>query len=189
MRILALLMILAASCHAVSRAADESFTAERAKALIPEAAGAPADEFRKLGEAAVPTTLRLSNGDSLTWLVLMYTPGPDTPENPTSFRWLFGNNTPNPATIAAAIMGPKDKSGKARPYVTLIHPEYITDCTCNVDGETSTGTVAFRAKKVYEGTAEYTARKKNGKWRIEAFRLPDLKITTVLGADGKWVKK
>ena len=47
----------------------------------------------------------------------------------------------------------------------------------------------LEAEKVYEGKVEYTARKKDGKWRIEEVRLPDVKVTTTLGADGKWVKK
>jgi hypothetical protein len=168
-------------------AAAETFTAENAKALIPEAAGMSADELRKLGSGGDPSKFEPPNGDSLTWLALKFAPGPDAPKDPTSLRFL--GDTPNPAVIGGAITGPKDKDGKPRKTATLIQPEYITDCTCKVDGDTATGTVTFKADKAYEGKVEYTARKKDGKWRIEEFRLPDLKITTTLGADGKWVKK
>jgi hypothetical protein len=170
-------------------AAADDFTAETAKALIPEAAGAPSADFQKIGEAAGDApNHRPSNGDSLTWWLLTYAPGPDAPA-PTSVKFLVDGNAVNPAAVARAIMGPKDKDGKYRKYASLIHPEYITDCTCKVDGATATGTVTFKADKAYEGKVEYTARKKDGKWRIEEFRVPDAKFTTTLGADGKWVKK
>jgi hypothetical protein len=168
------------------RAADD-FTAEKAKALIPEAAGMPAEEFQKLAENPVIDNFKSARGDSLTWWMLTYQPGPDTPKNPTSFKFL--GESVNPAALANAISGPKDKNGKVRAVSTLIHPEYITDCTCKVDGDTATGTVSFKAEKAYEGKVEYTARKKDGKWRIEEFRLPEFKTTLALGADGKWVKK
>jgi hypothetical protein len=172
---------------AAARPDEEALTPAKAKELIPAAAGMPAEELRELATSDDPTKFRPSNGDSLTWLIIRHVPGPDAPKNPTSFRFL--TEPPNPAALAGAISGPKDKDGKFRNYGSLIHPAYITDCTCKVDGDTATGTVAFKADKVYEGKAEYTARKKDGKWRIEEFRLPDLKIATALGKDGKWAKK
>jgi hypothetical protein len=169
------------------RAADD-FTVEKAKALIPEAAGLPSAELQKLAAVGTdPEKYHPSNGDSLTWLVLKYRPGADTPKEPTSLKFL--SDPVGLLPIFAAIGGSKDKDGKLPKTATLIHPEYITDCTCKVDGDAATGTVTFRAEKAYEGKAEYTARKKEGKWRIEELRLPDLKITSALGADGKWVKK
>lgn len=172
---------------APSAGADD-FTVAKAKELIPEASGSPHDDFANLAFPA-PKGVRASNGDSLTWILWTWAPEPkDIPKDP-SFRLPLSEPI-NPATIAAAVAGPKDKDGKyQRKYATFIHPEYITDCTCKVDGDTATGTVTFRAEKLYEGKVDYTARKKDGSWRIEEFRLPDLKIHTVLGADGKWVKK
>jgi hypothetical protein len=172
-----------------ARAADDALTAEKAKALIPEAAGIPRAELATIGEELKGVRkFYPSNGDSLTY-VLLFTDIPrlTDPKNPTSFRLPEG--TPDPLKIVRAIGGPKDKDGKYRKYASLIQPEYITDCTCKVDGDAATGTVTFKADKAYEGKAEYTARKKAGAWRIEEFRVPDLKITTALGADGKWVKK
>jgi hypothetical protein len=175
-------------CVVSPLAAADDFTAEKAKALIPEAAGSPSADFQKIAEAAtgVPD-YRPSNGESLTWWLLTYAPGPNAPV-PTSVKFL-GKGPVDPAALARAIMGPKDKDGKFRKYASIIQPEYITECTCKVDGDTATGTVTFKADKVYEGKVEYTARKKDGKWRIEEFRVPDVKFTTTLGADGKWAKK
>jgi hypothetical protein len=147
-----------------------------------------AKELQDLVQSANPSAdFKPKNGYSLTWAILSYAPGSDTPKNPTSFK--FADEFPNPAKLAAAISGPKNMLGKYRSTATVIQPEYITDCTCKVDGNTATGTVTFKAPKVYEGKAEYTARKKDGTWRIEEFQLPDLKITISLGADGKWVKQ
>jgi hypothetical protein len=162
--------------------ADE-FTAEQAKALIPEAAGIPGTALRDLFAGADHMNFRPPNGYSLTWAVMTVW---DQPVFPTSF---FPGAQINLSRIAATMAGPKDKDGSPRPYESLIQPEYITDCTCKVDGDTATGTVSFKGGEDYEGTAGYTARKREGQWRIEEFRLPALKITTTLGADGKWVKK
>lgn len=170
------------------RAADD-FGATQAKELIPEAAGIPANVFQKLGSDPNPTPDKLAapRGQTLTWWVMTYAPDKNAPKNPKSFTFI--GDQVNVAYLANAISGPKDAEGKFRATATLIHPEYITDCTCKVDGNTATGTVSFIVEKSYEGKVEYTARKKDGKWRIEEFRLPDFKTTLALGADGKWVKK
>jgi len=168
-------------------AADGDLTVAKAKRLISDAAGMPAEELRTLAQAQDQAKFQPKNGDTLTWVVLNYAPGADTPKNPTSFKFL--EETINPAKLASAISGPKDMLGKFRSTATVIQPEYITDCTCKIDGDTATGTVSFKAEKLYEGKIDYTAKKKGGTWRIEEFQLPDLKLTIALGADGKWSKK
>jgi hypothetical protein len=170
----------------------DDLTPAKARELIPEAAGSPADDLAKLS-TNTPKTFRLSNGESLTWLLWTYQAEPigakDDPKGPKERSFRFLGETINLGAVADAVAGPKDKDGKHRKYATFIHPEYITDCTCKVDGDTATGTVTFRAEKAYEGKAEYTARKKDGSWRVEEFRIPDLNIHTVLGKDDKWSKK
>jgi hypothetical protein len=198
MRVLLLAVVAcAAGCLRTSAPADEfgadapadEFTAEQAKALIPEAAGIPWNEFRKYSVGdSFPGNIRPPNGEPLTWVifVLWVSPGPVNPE----FCFLPRETTQiNPSKLASLLAGPTDEAGTSRPYESLIHLEYITDCTCEVDSNTATGTVSFKAEKVYEGKVGYTARKKDGKWRIEEFRLPDRKTTLTLGADDKWVKK
>ena len=182
-----LLALGVAVVAAPSLCAADDFTAEKAKALIPDAAGMPAEEFQKLATNPVIDNFKPSRGHTPTWWMMTYRPGPDTPKNPTTFKFL--GETVNPSALADAISGPKDENGKFRKYASIVHPEYITDCTCKVDGDTATGTVSFKAEKAYEGKVEYTARKKDGKWRIEEFRLPEFKTALALGADGKWVKK
>jgi hypothetical protein len=186
----AVVLLAAVGLVAVTaRAQDGDLTPAKARALIPAAAGMPAAELAKVAADPVPGAdrFRPSNGDSLTWLVLNHAPPADAAKAPQSFRFL--EEFPNPAKIAQAIAGPKDVFGKHRATATLIQPEYVTDCTVTADGDTATGTVAFTAPGVYEGRAEFTARRRDGAWRVEEFRLPDAKIATARGADGKWVKK
>lgn len=178
-------------------AADE-FTAEKAKALIPDAAGMPADDVAKfsLGTEFTPEMFAASRGQTLVWWVLMHAPY-DLRKNSTSFKFLDYDTQVNPAMIAELMVYPKDKEGKHRKIATVIRFEDITNCTCKVDGNTASGVVSFKTEKqygkstvkLYEGNIEYTARKKGDEWRIEEFRLPDYKVTLALGADGKWVKK
>jgi hypothetical protein len=147
-------------------AADDTLTAEKAKTLIPEAAGMPAEELQKLTAGEDFKNFKSAKGYSLTWGILNYTPKPmDT--DPVSFHFL--GESPNPARIASAIAGPKDKDGKFP--------------------KTATGTVSFKAENAYQGKIEYTARKKDGVWRIIEFRIPEIRLIIVLGDDGKWVKK
>ncbi|WP_439620666.1 hypothetical protein [Gemmata sp.] len=177
------LVLVVTVCLGWTAADDGSFTVTRAKKLIPEAAGLPAEDLIGIMQGGNPAGAAPKNGDSLTWVVLNLVPDPEA----KSFR--YASEQPNPVKLAGAICGPKRLDGSYRPVSTAIHREYITDCTATVDGGTATGTVTFKAEGAYEGAAEYTARKKDGAWRIEEFRLPDLKVTLVLGADGKWAKK
>lgn len=187
------LLILAIGFSVLSvpagRAADD-FTAEKAKALIPDAAGMPAGAVAEFSMAAVATEelLTASRGQTLAWWVLVCAPD-DLRKGSTSFKFLDYQIQINPAKIADLMVGPKDKDGKRCKIATVIRGEDITDCTCKVDGDTATGVVSFKTERLYEGKIEYTARKKDGKWRIEEFRLPEYKVTLALGADGKWVKK
>jgi hypothetical protein len=181
--LLAMSSLFIAGCSARS---DDELTPARAKELIPDAAGIPIEEFLET-EKVRPTTFDPSNGESLTLVILRHVASPDDPKDTASFRFI--GDAVQPAAFATALTGPKDKDGKYRGHASVIRAEHITDCTCKVNGETATGTVTFKVDKVYEGKAEYTARKKDGKWRIEEFRLPDLKITTALSDTGKWVQK
>ncbi|MCE9566643.1 MAG: hypothetical protein K8U57_31860 [Planctomycetes bacterium] len=186
-RFSSLVLLVTVFATAAFSRADADFTAEKAKALIPQAAGMLSKELQDIAQSPNPSAItKPSTGYSLTWAILNYAPGEDA-KKITSFQ--FQDEQVNPSKLAFAISGPKDKDGKYRNYASVIQPEYITDCTCKVNGNTATGTVTFKAPKAYEGKVEYTARKKGETWRIEEFRLPDLKITVAIGDDGTWVKK
>src|SRR5947208_1280894 len=82
--------------------ADEAFTAEKVKELIPEAAGTPSEEFQKLSREILPVGYGPPNGDSLTWVV-PHRAGPAQPATPTSLKFLG-----DPTAVEEAISGPKD---------------------------------------------------------------------------------
>jgi hypothetical protein len=57
-------------------------------------------------------------------------------------------------------------------YVTIIPPEYITDVTCRVDGDTADGKVSFDVPALYRGKFSYTAQRIGEAWQITEFHLP-----------------
>lgn len=79
-----------------------------------------------------------------------------------------------------------DGPGGRSPYVSLIHPEYITGLTRQVHGDTITGTVAFEARDAYRGKVNFIARRGPGGWRVVEFRLPLLGGGSRLQAGGMW---
>jgi hypothetical protein len=194
MRVLLLVVVAcAAGCLRTSAPAGEfgadapadEFTTEQAKPLVCEAAGIPWNEFRRYSEDGWHHgNIRPPNGEPLTWVVFQFwLEDSGWRVHPSVF---YLGTQINRWKIAGIMAGP---GGTFRPYESMIHPEYITDCTCEVDGDTATGTVSFKAQEEYAGKVEYTARKKDGKWRIEQLRMPVLGITSTLRADGKWVTK
>ncbi|MFC1806472.1 hypothetical protein ACFL09_05775, partial [Planctomycetota bacterium] len=77
-------------------------------------------------------------------------------------------------------------AGGRPPYVSLIHPEYITRLTRQAKGDTTTGTVAFEAKDAFRGKVTYIARHGPKGWRVVEFRLPVRGIGTRLQPNGMW---
>ena len=75
---------------------------------------------------------------------------------------------------------------RGKGYASFIQPEYISECETTSTNGIATGTVFFNADKLYAGAVEFTARRSDGSWRIEEFRLPNYGIRTVRGDDGKW---
>jgi hypothetical protein len=180
--VLPFLLLAAGTAGAVPQGVTP-LTAAQAKALLPEAAGVPADFLKRVAEEGTVVTGKVPpNGHSLTWAILTHAP-PREPVKDPEFKFLAEN-----AVNVGAVMAAISKSG-GKGYGSVIQPEFITDCTCTVKGDTATGVVTFKADKAYQGKVEYTARVKDGKWRVEEFRMPNLKIAVKLGADGKWVKQ
>jgi len=93
-----------------------------------------------------------------------------------------------PAALAEALCkGRPGTGGLARAaYASFIHPEYVTDLTRNVQGDTMTGTVSFEVKDVYRGRIQYTARRGADGWRVVDLCMPAWGLRTTLGSDGLW---
>lgn len=71
-------------------------------------------------------------------------------------------------------------------FVSVIHSEYITECTCTAEGTLAKGIVSFKAKDVYEGKVNYVARLTDGRWQITEFYFPRIGLGTILNQEGKW---
>ena len=153
---------------------SDAQVAERVKALIPEASSSPNADWKALSSAGVAPTVEHMQNQSLS-MVLMSLPG--LPEHKQTFEM----ESAEVGKVAAAI-----SKSEAKGYRTFLQPEFITECRCSVDKDRATGTVAFRAEGLYRGKVEFTARRAEGDWRIEEFRLPGYDLRVHRGADGKW---
>jgi hypothetical protein len=99
---------------------------------------------------------------------------------------------PKPARIAQEIYrGTRQPDGTIAPQgsVTFLHADRITGCSCKVDGDTATGTVAFEVPELYRGKVDYVAVRKDDSWQIREFIMSAYGIHLVRDAEGKWKKK
>ncbi|WP_166826004.1 nuclear transport factor 2 family protein [Thalassoroseus pseudoceratinae] len=161
---------------------SKTLSVAEASWLIPSAAACSREQFDEVLRHP-PTLLSDIDDQKLTLLLLAYDPSLVAQTAPTAldeFRYTgpFGAKKDD---IVEAVYG----DGKPA-YASVIRPSYITDCTCNSDGDQATGVVAFRAVGVFEGRCRYTAEREDGKWRVVEFYLPSYRIRTRRQADGLW---
>jgi hypothetical protein len=153
-------------------AADSAvLTAEMAKPLLVEAAAVPRAEYEAVAASNPPLPPR---NVPFTWLV-MQMPLESDEEKRKDFRYL--KEFPRPLDLAEAML--------AGTHVSALQLKYITDCQVKTAGDTATGEVWFRSSE-YEGRAEFTARRREGKWQIVEFRIPSYNLSTTLQDDGTW---
>ena len=161
--------------------------AEQIKRLVPEASSMSIAELARVASMG-GTPAKLEN-QSLTAVLLWRRPE-DAGGPKRHLRLLKGRPKPT-ALLGEAYRRVRLAAMQipAVPYVTVIHADRITGCTCRVDGDAATGTVTFRAPELYEGEVDYLARKKGEAWQIVEFRLPDCGIRVVRTAKGSWKKE
>ena len=161
---------------------SKTLSVAEASWLIPAAAACSREQFDEI-LSHPPTLLSDIDDQKLTPLLLAYDPNLVAQTAPTAldeFRYTgpFGAKKDD---IVKAVYGDGNPA-----YASVIRPSYITDCTCNSDGDQATGVVAFRAVGVFEGRCRYTAVREDGKWRVVEFYLPSYQIRTRWQADGMW---
>lgn len=156
----------------------------QARELLSEAASLSREEFIQILNSP-PMSIAGIKNQSLTVLLLAVDPLHAEKQNPSAiedFQYLIANGQdPDRRLILAAIQG----QGNGE-YVSLIQPEYITDCTCQNRGDTAEGHVEYRAGNVYAGSADFTAKRQNDRWEIVAFHLPEYHLATRRQPDGTW---
>ena len=168
---------------------DASLTEERVKELVSEAAGIPNDDWAKLAsgtEAPSPDTLESQTLSLMLFSLRALPPAGNESELPAianlkkDFQYL-PEHTPKPAEIAGALW-----ISRTNGYASYIQPEYVTEVTVNVTGDTASGEVAFEKEGLYRGRVRYVARRVNGDWRIEEFHLPNVGLSLQLSEPGVW---
>jgi hypothetical protein len=163
---------------------SQALTTEEARQILPEAASLSRTEMSEILESP-PVSMGEIKNQSLTALLLAVDPFQALEQNPNvigDFRYQIKNGAlPDPEMILSAIEG---KSGSD--YVTIIQPEYITECTCDNRGAIAKGHVEYRGGNVYAGSAEFMAQRQGDRWQIVAFRLPEYRLATRRQADGTW---
>lgn len=193
MRMLFLLILVGAtigcsSSTTTNPAKDDPEAAKEIRALIPEAAGGPFKEFEVMAQGSGPPSFDEWPNQSISVFTLSWQPPKEKADAATraaceaEFNYI-GDGPPNPAGLANAMSRSKSKG-----YASIIQPEFITDLTCKVDGDTAIGTCSFKAEKLYQGKVDYTARKGDKGWRIVEFRMPASGIRVIRQEDGLWKK-
>lgn len=111
---------------------------------------------------AMASRLRISEfvfGQNLSALYLL--------EYDIGLQWLLKENPPKPSQIGTSF-----KPNFLSP-VSLIQLRYITHLTGQIKGEFLEGEFTFESPNVYKGTFPYKAEKREGKWKIIEYYIPN----------------
>jgi uncharacterized protein (TIGR03067 family) len=174
--------------------------AEEIRRLVPAATAMPAEDFVKIAHEGESPKAPLREA-SLTHLFLRMRPPPvKDPRRKAmdeEFMLTTGSGQVLPAsTIEAEIYRPSSPGAKiaaagvtpAGP-VTLVHADRIRGVTCEVKGDTATGTVSYEVPKLYRGKFNYVAHRTSGAWQITELTMPAWGIHAVRNNHGTWVQK
>jgi hypothetical protein len=158
----------------------DALSVGEATRLIPSAAAIPTETLERF-VTDPPSTVSGIEDQRLTALVLAMDPESAAREDARvlgDFRYISAQS-PTPQKILRTV-----RSGDGT--ATIIRPEYIVDCTCRSEDGRAEGVVTFRAPGVYEGQAEFTAERADGRWRVTGFRMPAYRLETRRTSDGTW---
>ena len=159
-------------------------TPDRARELIPRASSLSRAEYEDILKHP-PVWLREIKNQSLTALLLAVDPFDARKENPGAGKG-FRYFAPTEELVPSSLLEAAIEGGSGTEFVSLIQPEYITNCSCLSQGEFARGRVDYRAGKLYEGSAEFTAQRQDGEWQIVAFEVPEYRLITRRQPDGSW---
>jgi hypothetical protein len=184
---LVLSVVLLASTGLGRALADD---AAEIRKLIPFASAMKLADLDRL--AMSPTSPKESDVEDKS-LTLMFLTFPMTTDEKAreQFRFLV-TTVPKPSDLVRELYRNVVGKGRFRVAlgpVTFIQADRITDFTCEIDGERAAGTVSFEVPELYEGKADYVARRTDGKWQIAEFMMPGRGVHIVRGEKGKWRRK
>jgi biopolymer transport protein ExbD len=165
---------------------DGGLTEERIEEMVSAASGIPNDDWTKLASSTERPSIDTLESKTLSLMLLGLQGVPPNelekslPGFARDFHYLT-ERIPKPAEVAKAMW-----ISKAKGYASFVQPEYVTEATLTMTGDTAHGEIAFEKEELYRGRVRYVARRKGGDWRVEEFHLPHAGLSLVLGEEGKW---
>lgn len=191
-RLLPLSLILRLSISATRTVqANEAEELAKIKLLAPAASSMKLADLDKVATATTAPKPGDIEAKTLTWMLLCASIANDDAEVLAEFGSI-GDRPPKPSEMAKEMTRNVRGVGRFRfatGPVTMIHGDRITDIHGEVNGDTATGVIKYRVPNLYQGKVHFVARKHDGKWRIEEFKMPARKVHIVLSEQGMWEEK
>ena len=183
-----LFIFLVTACVPVTLNADDRPAKDQIRTYITQAAAMQRADFNQMATMSTSPKAEDVEDKSLTLLLFAHRFSPD---NETEQFQLLSGYHPKPAELAQIVNRGFGGGALFIPTapVSIIQQDYITDVTCEVDGEQASGVVSFEVPKVYRGKVTYIAEKKPSHWHITELMMSDLDLHLVRGEGGIWIEK
>ncbi len=173
-RLMVILSLLNTSAVVMAHATDADVEAIK-RAIVMDSAMTREDALKVVGSSKVLEPKDLED-QSLTFMLFVFLAS-DKEKTQADFQPLREGNF-KPHSIAEEVCRVRRGDKRLIPYepITCIHLDRITNCTCNIDGHTATGTVSFKVPGLYQGKVHFYAERHNGEWYIGKFSMPSLDV-------------
>ncbi|WP_259634075.1 hypothetical protein [Stieleria sedimenti] len=161
---------------------------ERFRKLIPAATAIDRKEFEVIARSPGAPTAKSFSEHSLTAALMLPKIRPCEGKSAEQFRYL-NDGSPRPIKIVQEMYRPVGAGNVVLfvPPVTMIHSERITRCEATVEGKTARGSFDFHVPDLYEGSADFVAKKNDERgWQMIEFQMKTIGIHVAREADGKW---
>lgn len=168
-------------------AQEERSVAEQLRRQIPSATAIDRKVFESIARSSESPKRDFFKNHSLTAEV-MFLNRQTVRDSDGQFRYLTEGKMPKPSQFTREMYRSIGK-GRFRMVthpVTMIQAERITKIKADVDGNRATGSFEFHVPELYEGKANFTAKKIDDEWRFKRFRMPKLEIDIRSDESGHW---
>ena len=167
--------------------ADEPEIDQRFRHLIPAATAIDRADFEKIARSPSTPTADSFQQQSLS-AVLMILPIMPVGEDETEKRQFRMLQPTKPAELAREMyrsIGAPRLGVVYRP-ITMIHSERITRCQAKITNDKATGSFDYRVPDLYEGSADFVAKKQGDGWKMVEFQMKTMGVHVVRDKQGKW---
>lgn len=161
---------------------------ERFRKLISAATAIDRNEFEAIMRSANAPTAESFEEHSLTAALMLHKIRPLEVKSAQQFRYLSEGGS-RPTELVKEMYRPVGAGNVVLfvPPVTMIHSERITRCEASAEGKTARGSFDFRVPDLYEGSADFVAKKKGeDSWQMVEFQMRTIGIHVARDAEGKW---